>query len=151
MGVSCGFVLSWWFEWLVGLLCACGVRRFYGLLRVCLRFYSSLPFVFSLCPCVCSPFMLFAYLLGLCLCCLRLVLLPALFVLVSLWVFVFSFSLTDYMQKERAQSVFASSLVLLWVVFIRLCLGLRNYCKPFQSLMNYRKSKPRKIERYCGK
>ena len=52
-----------------------------------------------------------------------LVLLPALFVLVSLGVFVsccgcvvgFSFSLSDYTQKERAQSVsLASSLVLLW-------------------------------------
>lgn len=48
-------------------------------------------------------FIFFAYLLGLCLCCPRLVLLPALFVLVSLWVFVFFFSLSDYTQKERAR------------------------------------------------
>ena len=40
---------------------------------------------------------------GACLCCPRLVLLPALFVLVSLWVFVVSFSLADNTQKERAQ------------------------------------------------
>ena len=56
---------------------------------------------------------------GACLCCPRLVLLPALFVLVSLWVFVVSFSLSDYTQKERAQKVFlASSLVLLLVVLV---------------------------------
>ena len=72
----------------------------------------------------------FAYLLGLCLCCPRLVLLPALFVLVSLGVFVsccgcvvgFSFSLTDYVQKRKGAKVLplASSLVLL-CVFIFLC------------------------------
>ena len=52
-------------------------------------------------------FSLFAYLLGLCLYCHLLVLLPALFVLVSLWVFVcvVAFSLTDYTKKERAQYV----------------------------------------------
>ena len=47
---------------------------------------------------------------GACLCCPRLVLLPALFVLVSLWVFVVSFSLADYTQKERARRVGVSSL-----------------------------------------
>ena len=61
--------------------------------------------------------MLFAYLLGLCLCCPRLVLLPGLFVLVWLWGFVVSFSLSVYTQKERARRVGASSLVLLWVAF----------------------------------
>ena len=38
-----GFVwvcLVWCFAWLVGLLCACEVRRIYGLLRVCLSFSS---------------------------------------------------------------------------------------------------------------
>ena len=55
-----------------------------------------------------------------------LVLLPALFVLVSLWLFVVvSFSLSDYTQKERAQSVFfASSLVLLWVALFGCCFVL---------------------------
>ena len=62
-------------------------------------------------------FIFFAYLLGLCLCCPLLVLLPALFVLVSLWVFVFSFSLADYMQKRKGAKVLllASSLRVLWV------------------------------------
>ena len=74
------------FAWLVGLLCACGVRRFYGLLRVCPSFVLSfvLSFVF---------FLVLLLLLSL------LVLLSsllALFVLVSLWfVFVVSLSLTD--------------------------------------------------------
>ena len=63
------------------------------------RFFSVFVLLLSFCPCVCSPL---------------LVLLSALFVLVPLWVFVVSFSFTDYTQKERAQSVFASSLVLLW-------------------------------------
>ena len=98
-----GFVwvwLSWCFAWIVGLLCACGVRRFWGLLRVCLCFY---PFVlcfypFVLCFSSSSPiFWGFVFVV------LGLSCLFVLFVLVSLWVFVFSFSLTDYMQKERAQ------------------------------------------------
>ena len=65
--------------------------------------------------------MLFDYLLWLYLCCPRLVLLYALFVLVCLWVFVVSFSLTDYTQKERALRVGASSLVLLWVALSGCC------------------------------
>ena len=60
--------------------------------------------------------MLVAYLLGFCFCCSRLVLLPALFVLVG---FVFSFSLTDYTQKERAQ-ILASSLRVLWLLYLRI-------------------------------
>ena len=46
--------------------------------------------------------------MGLWLCCPRLVLLSALFVLVSLWVFVcvvVSFSLTDYTQKRKGTKV----------------------------------------------
>ena len=67
LGVSCGFVLFWWFAWLVGLLCACGVRRIKGLRRICLSFYpfrscfsSSLPIFLALslllsaCPLVLS-------------------------------------------------------------------------------------------------
>ena len=52
LGCLCGFVLSWCFAWLVGLLYACGVRRIKGLLRVCLRFSYSLSFYL----CVCSAF-----------------------------------------------------------------------------------------------
>ena len=66
-GVLCGFVLLACFAWLVGLLCACGVRRLKGLRRICLSFYpfhscfySSLPFFLALslllsaCPLVLS-------------------------------------------------------------------------------------------------
>ena len=88
-------------------LYACGVRRIKGLRRVCLYFSSSLPSFSSLC-------LLLSFTLS------------ALFWLsfacplaLSLWLFGcvgFSFSLSGYTQKERAQSVFlASSLVLLWV------------------------------------
>ena len=66
--------------------------------------------VFSFCPLL---FFFFAYLQGLCFVILFLSSLPALFVLVSLWVFVcvvVSFSLSDYTQKERARRVGASSL-----------------------------------------
>ena len=61
---------------------------------------------------------------GFCLCCLWLVLLVALasaLGLVSLWVVVVSFSLSDYTQKERARRVGASSLVLLWVALFGCC------------------------------
>ena len=95
-----GFVwvcLSCVLLWLVWLLCPCRVRRFYVLLRVCLRYsFICLPF-FSFCLCVCSSFMLFA-------CFALVVLLSCLVcfcVLVAL--VVVSFSLTDYTQKERAQ------------------------------------------------
>lgn len=80
---------------LCGFLCACGVRRFKGLKRICLSF-------FFFCPCVCSPFMLFAYLLGLCLCCPRLVLLYALFVLVCLWSLLFPFPFR-YIRKKKGR------------------------------------------------
>ena len=101
-------------------LYACGVRRIYGLLRVCLPFCllcscfsSSLPFVSLVCPLV------VLFLLS-CLSCL--------FVL-FLWVFGcvvgFSFSLADYTQKERAQRFcLASSLVLLWVALFGCCFVL---------------------------
>ena len=54
LGGFMGFVLSWCFAWLVGLLYACKVRRFRGLKRVCLyfiRFSSSLT---CFCPFACS-------------------------------------------------------------------------------------------------
>ena len=110
-----GFVwvcLVWGFLWLVGLLCACGVRRIKGLRRICLYFSLffffypvlislllvcfSLPLLFSACPLSCL----------ICSC-----------VLVAF--VVVSFSLSDYAQKERAQSVcLASSLRVLWVYYI---------------------------------
>lgn len=76
------------FALIVGLLCACGVRRLYDLRRVCLSF----------CP-LCSCFYLFS-------CFPRLVLLAAwLLILVlsslSLWVVVVSFSLTDVCAKRK--------------------------------------------------
>ena len=102
-------MLFWCFAWLVWLLCACGVRRFKGLWRVCLRFscfssslpsFSSLYLLFVL-HLVC--FVLVVFLLSSCI------------VFVALWVCCgFSFSLSDYTQKERARRVGASSLVLLW-------------------------------------
>ena len=90
------------FAWLVWLLYACGVRRFKGLLRVCLYFSASLPFFLSL-------YLLFV----LHLVCFVLVVfcLSSCIVFVALWVLVVvSFSLTDYTQKERARRVGASSL-----------------------------------------
>ena len=78
-------------------LCGFCARVELGGLKACGVFASVIPlFAFV--------FLLFAYLLGLCLCCSRLVLLPALFVLVCLWVFVcvvVSFSLTDDQTKRK--------------------------------------------------
>ena len=83
-----------------GALYACGVRRIKGLMRVCSCFssfaYLLLPFVLSLCSCFC-PFVL------LCFGCLLLVLLSCLVCFCVFVVFVVSFSLSDYTQKERAQ------------------------------------------------
>ena len=83
-------------------LYACGVRRFYGLLRVCLPFVL-LPLSF------CLSFYLFASAFCpspclLCSGCLLLVLLHCL--CGSLGVVVVSFSLSDYTQKERARRFF---------------------------------------------
>ena len=104
MGVSCGFVLSWCFAWLVWLLYACGVRRFYGLLRVCPCFHLLLPLFSSFAPVFASFYAGCPSLLWL-----------SFFVLLhclcgSLGVVVVSFSLSDYTQKERARRVGASSL-----------------------------------------
>ena len=104
-------------------VCLYGLRSLRGLWGFCVRerlggFMSCGVFALLFTS---SPlfFFLFAYLLGLCLCCPWLVLLAAwllIMVLSSLylWVVVVSFSLTDYTQKERAQSVFASSLGVLF-------------------------------------
>lgn len=91
-----------------GALYACGVRRIKDLLRVCLSFFLFVPIFLS--------FSLFAYLLGLCLCCPWLVLLPALFVLVSLWVlFLFPFR---YIRKKKGRKVFCALSLLGFGVFI---------------------------------
>lgn len=86
-------------------LYACGVRRFWGLWRVCLSFSPFIP-VFAL---VLSFFVLLFVLVSLCL-----LLLPAPIVFCLSSCLVVSFSLTDYTQKERAQ-FFAPSLLVLWV------------------------------------
>ena len=108
--VSCGFVLLWCFAWLVGLLCACGVRRLYDLRRVCSYLSLYLPFYFSLCIAFC-PLFFFALVVFAC---------PLALSFLSCFVFVVSFSLSDYTQKERARRVGASSLVLLWDCYIRI-------------------------------
>ena len=98
--------LAWFWCVCVGLYCLgalrglCGfcAREWLGGLKACGVFAS----VFSFCPLL---FFFFAYLQGLCFVILFLSSLPALFVLVSLWVFVFSFSLTDYTQKRKGAKV----------------------------------------------
>ena len=53
------FVWVWGFAWIVWLLCACGVRRFRGLWRVCLYFVLFCPIlssILSFCSCVCLSF-----------------------------------------------------------------------------------------------
>ena len=120
-----------WFVWVcvVLVLCAacvalyaCGVRRLKGLWRVCLCFscfssslpsFSSLYLLFVL-HLVC--FVLVVFCLSSCL---------VLFVLVSLWVLCFLFPFRMYEQKERAQFL-ASSLVLLWA-----CLDVLKHYRYF--------------------
>lgn len=82
-----------------------------GGLEACGVFAPVFPFV--LCFSSSSPIFLGFVFVVLGLSCLF-----VLFVLVSLWVFVFSFSLAVYAQKERALRVGASSLFLLWVCYI---------------------------------
>ena len=94
-----------------GVLCACKVRRLWGLWRVS-------PFVFFFSPLVLSfsPFVLISCLAS------SLACFPALLVFVSACVVVVGFlSLSDYTQKERAQSVsLASYIRLLRVAVMRL-------------------------------
>ena len=93
------------------------VRERLGGLKACGVFASIYSFI-----CLYLPFFLSLYLLLVLLSFVGLVVFRfRLFVLLfSLWVFVFSFSLSDYTQKERALRVGASSLVLL-CVFRFLC------------------------------
>ena len=120
MGLCCWLALRglWGFcarEWLGGLEDCCVFASILSL---------SHPF-----------FIFFAYLLGICLCCPRLVLLPALFVLVSLWVFVcvvVSFSLTDYMQKERAQRFCPCVLSDCFIIRLNSCIVIEVFlCRCF--------------------
>lgn len=81
-------------------LCGFCAREPLGGLKACSVFASVLFFfasVLSFCPLL----FFFAYLLGLCLCCSRLVLLPSLFVLVCLLLFLFPFR---YMRKKRGRN-----------------------------------------------
>ena len=90
----CGFCTR---EWLGGFGACCVFAPIYSF--ICLyfiRFSSSSPIFWG-----------FAFVVLCLFSCL------VLFVFVSLWVFVVSFSLSDYTQKERARRVGASSLVLL--------------------------------------
>ena len=125
------FVWVWGFAWLVWLLCACGVRRFRGLKRVCLYFVLFCPLLSSILSSILSSFLSFCFCVclsfcPLCSCFYLFSCLPSLLVLLSsacplvclvcscvIVGFVFSFSLSDYTQKERARRVGASSLVLL--------------------------------------
>ena len=89
------------------------VREWLGGLEACCVFASIYSFI-----CLYLPFFLSLYLHLVLLSFVGLVVFrfPLFVLLFSLWVFVFSFSLADYTQKERAQSVvLASFLRLLWV------------------------------------
>ena len=92
-------------EWLGGLK-ACGVFAPRFILLLCL-----LSFRFSLFLCVCPAFVLLSF-VG-----LVAFRFPLFVLLFSLWVFVVSFSLTDYTQKRKGAKVLllASSLRVLWV------------------------------------
>ena len=120
---TCG---RWWCPPSAGgwLLCACGVRRFRGLWRVCLYFVLFCPLSCPLfCPLSCPFALVFAFLFVLF--APAFISFPAFLGLsswllgfcswscpLSLWVVV-SFSLTVYTQKERAQFL-ASSLGVLF-------------------------------------
>ena len=105
-----GVCVGWCFAWLVWLLYACGVRRFYGLWRVCLSFcpFASVFLLLCLLSCFACP---------LCQLCLF---------MLSLWLFGcvvgVAFSLAVYAQKGR--NFLASSLVLLWVALFCCCFVL---------------------------
>ena len=124
------FVWVWGFSWLVWLLCACGVRRLYDLMRVCLYFVLFCPLSCPLscplfCPLSCPFALVFAFLFTSLLLLSLLVLLssacPLSLPSLSLWVVVVSFSLADVWAKERARRVGASSLRGLWVALSCCC------------------------------
>ena len=98
------------FAWLVWLLCACGVRRFKGLRRICPSFYpfaSVFALLLSFCPFLCPLWS----------CCPRLVL------SLSLWVVVVSFSLADgFRHKKKGRNSLRPLIliVIFYISFIRL-------------------------------
>ena len=97
--------VAWRFAWLVGLLYAWVVRRFYGLLRVCLRF-SSFVLCFSSLP----IFRGFAFVV------LGLSFFLLLLSLFACWVFFFPCGL--YAKKGAKVLLLASSLRLLWACLV---------------------------------
>ena len=121
----------------MGLCCSCALRGLCGFctrvelggLKACGVFASLfvlLPFFFCSCVCLLLCWLSF-FALVVFLCPLAL----------SLWLFgcvVVSFSLTDYTQKERAQFL-ASSLVLLWVVYKSLNITVISCGSSFQYLL----------------
>ena len=126
-----GFVLSWCFAWLVWLLCACRVRRFKGLWRICLRFYSSLPlfypfFIFfallvSFCPSLCSR----------CSCCLLLVLLPC---LVFPALFLCFLSPLRMYRNKKGRKVFPLRPLFVCCGFLYPCVVIKEFrCRYFRS------------------
>lgn len=98
----------------------------------CLPFFLSfLPPFFVLLPCVCPAFMLFAFpLLSLSFFALVVFCCPLVLSFLSGFVFGVAFSLSVYTQKERAQFL-ASSLVLLWLRWL-LCV-----CQLFAGFLPY--------------
>lgn len=94
----CGFCVR---EWLGGLE-ACGV--------FCLSFSLFVPVFLS--------FSLFAYLLGLCLCCSLLVLLSVLFVLVCLWSLLFPFPFRT--KRKKSAFVLRSFFAWFWCLYFKL-------------------------------
>ena len=102
-------------------LCGFCVREVFGGFRACGVFASIL----YLLPCFLSCCLCFPLVVVLCSGCLY---------LFSCVVFVVSFSLSDYTQKERARRVGASSLVLLWVVAMRLPIVRGLPAIPFRLL-----------------
>lgn len=98
----------------LGGLEACGVFRLYFIsfayvLSLLHPFFFFFAFLLSSFLSFCTCFYCLSY-------CPLLVLLPALFVFVSLWGLCFPFPSRTIRKKERALRVGASSLVLLWVV-----------------------------------
>ena len=121
-----GFSCSVWvcLAWVLCVACVAFVRvRCLAVLWLvaCLPlFLSSLPLFFF-----------FAYLLGLCLCCPLLVLLPALFVLLCLWVLCFLFPFRT-IRKKKGRKVFSSRPLLSCYVCLDACIVIKEFrCRCF--------------------
>ena len=121
--VACKYALVWRFKGVfrgfygvrVGLCCSCALRGLWGFctrvelggLEACGVFAPRFILFAPMFPLLCLSLSLFALVVFAC---------PPALSLLSWFVFVVSFSLSDYTQKERALRVGASSLVLLQVV-----------------------------------